>query len=144
MVTIRRMEEGDVKQAGRLEADNFSMPWSEEDFLEMLHQEYASYYVAECDGVITGMCGLRNLTGEGEITNVVVDGKYRRLGIAAMLMNKVLEDGNKLGVTAFTLEVRAGNEPAICLYRSLGFQTEGVRRNFYERPIEDALIMWKR
>lgn len=144
MVTIRHMEEEDVQQAGRLEADNFSMPWSADDFLGMLHQEYAYYYVAECEGVVIGMCGLRNLTGEGEITNVVVDGKYRRLGIAAMLMNRVLEDGNKIGIEAFTLEVRAGNEPAICLYLSLGFQTEGVRRDFYEVPVEDALIMWKR
>ena len=47
-------------------------------------------------------------------------------------------------MTAFTLEVRAGNRPAIALYEKYGFHTEGIRAGFYEKPVEDALIMWRR
>ena len=48
------------------------------------------------------------------------------------------------GVEDFTLEVRAGNDVAIRLYESLGFLTEGVRPHFYDKPVEDGLIMWLR
>ena len=59
-------------------------------------------------------------------------------------MEALLEQGAEMGITAFTLEVRNGNEPAIRLYESLGFVQEGLRRNFYENPKEDARIYWKR
>lgn len=149
MITVRRMEERDVTEAARLEADNFSQPWSEHAFLETLRCDYAYYYVAECDEMdnttkVVGICGLRNIAGEGEITNVVTNQNYRRMGIARTLLQKVLSDGAKLGIEAFTLEVRSTNQPAITLYEKLGFESVGVRKNFYTNPKEDALIMWKR
>lgn len=170
MITVRRMTEQDVKAAARLEAENFSEPWSEQAFLETLQCDYAYYYVAECgnpatelttksvtepkeklepvstteSSAIVGMCGLRNIAGEGEITNVVTDKEYRGKGIAEAVLQKVLADGTELGIEAFTLEVRAGNQPAIALYEKFGFEGVGVRKNFYSNPREDALIMWKR
>lgn len=149
MITVRRMEERDVTEAARLEADNFSQAWSEHAFLETLRCDYAYYYVAECDemdktGKVVGICGLRNIAGEGEITNVVTNQNYRRMGIAKMLLQRVLSDGEGLGIEAFTLEVRSTNQPAIALYEKLGFESVGVRKNFYTNPKEDALIMWKR
>lgn len=157
MLNIRRMEERDVRQAAALEAANFPDPWTEKAFLEALRLDYVFYYVAEekmeeppepaetgkGNGVV-GICGLRNLAGEGEITNVSVDSRYRRMGIAAAMLGRVLADGARLGIEAFTLEVRCGNFPAICLYEKFGFKREGVRRGFYENPKEDALILWKR
>lgn len=93
---------------------------------------------------VIGVCGLRNIAGEGEITNVSVDIRYRQKGVAAAMLQRALEDGAELGIEAFTLEVRCGNLPAIRLYEKFGFAGEGVRRGFYENPKEDALIMWKR
>ena len=60
------------------------------------------------------------------------------------MLRTLLDDSVKRGMTAFTLEVREGNDPAVSLYRKFGFITEGVRTGFYENPVEDALIMWKR
>ena len=60
------------------------------------------------------------------------------------MLLKLMEEGVKMGVEAFTLEVRKSNDSAIRLYESLGFVMEGIRKNFYEEPIEDALIMWRR
>jgi ribosomal-protein-alanine N-acetyltransferase len=54
-----------------------------------------------------------------------------------------MEEMEKEGIEAFTLEVRASNISAINLYEKLGFENKGVRKNFYEKPIEDAIIMWK-
>ncbi len=154
---IRRMEERDVRQAAALEAAHFSDPWTENAFLETLRLDYAHYYVAEAEMEeqsvpseegkgchVIGICGLRDIAGEGEITNVSVDIRYRRKGVAAAMLKRVLEDGAKLGIEAFTLEVRRGNLPAVRLYEKFGFAQEGVRRDFYENPREDALIMWKR
>lgn len=144
MIIVRRMKEHDVQEAARLEAENFSEPWSERAFLETLQCDYAYYYVAEWEKRIVGICGLRNIAGEGEITNVVTDGNYRRRGIAEALLQSVLKDGADMGIEAFTLEVRATNQPAISLYEKYGFESAGARKNFYSNPTEDALIMWKR
>lgn len=144
MITVRQMEAGDAVAAARLEADNFGTPWSEKAFLESLQCSYAYYYVAQEEDAIIGICGLRNMAGEGEITNVVVDKGYRRRGIAKALLQQVLNTGKELGIQAYTLEVRKSNKAAISLYEKFGFHQEGIRRDFYQKPCEDAVIMWKR
>lgn len=93
---------------------------------------------------IIGECGVRDIVGEGEITNVAVLPEFQGSGIASRMLRTLLDDSVKRGMTAFTLEVREGNDPAVSLYRKFGFITEGVRTGFYENPVEDALIMWKR
>ena len=144
MVTVREMKASDVEAVSEIEREAFSMPWSAEDFLEMVEADYAHYYVAESNGRIVGCCGVRNLMGEGEITNVVVAASYRRQGIGRQMLEYLLREVKTLGIGDCTLEVRVSNTPAIRLYESLGFQGEGIRPNFYEKPVEDALIMWKR
>lgn len=145
MLIIREMKAEDAEQAAALEAAIFSDPWTAGAFAETLCLDYAHYYVAEEKrGRIIGICGLRNIAGEGEITNVSVDVRYRQRGVAAALLQRVLEEGARLGIGDFTLEVRSGNLPAIHLYEKFGFKGEGVRRDFYANPREDALIMWKR
>ena len=141
-ILIRRMTEDDAPYLSAIDQKTFSMPWKTEDFLEMIAKESVAYYVAKIDGEIVGGAGVRNILGDGEITNVVVDENFRRRGIARRLLTELMDEGRRLGVTAFTLEVRAGNAPAINLYESLGFAGVGYRKNFYERPTEDALIMW--
>lgn len=141
---IRDMEAADVEASSVIEREAFSMPWSAADFLEMVEADYASYYVAELNGEIVGCCGIRRLADEGEITNVAVKAGYRKKGIAFSMMRYMLENAEKSGIGDCTLEVRVSNYPAIKLYEKLGFKGEGVRPKFYERPAEDALIMWKR
>lgn len=143
-VIIRELTAEDAEAVSQIEKEAFSMPWSVQDFLEMTEADYAHYYVAQADGEIAGCCGVRNLAGEGEITNVVVAQKFRGKGIGRKLMEYMLEEAASFGIGDCTLEVRAGNFPAIRLYESLGFQGEGIRPDFYEKPREDALIMWKR
>lgn len=144
MVRIRELEESDVAAVSAIERRTFSMPWKEADFLEMIQADYAYYYVAEENGQILGCCGIRNMAGEGEITNVAVDAPYRNHGIGKMLLAHVLQEAKLHGMEACTLEVRVSNEPAIRLYEYFGFKSEGIRPGFYDKPNEDALIMWKR
>ena len=143
-ILVREMEAGDVAAVSAIEASVFSMPWSADDFLEMIQADYAYYYVALYDGKIAGCCGIRDIAGEGEITNVVVDASLRRQKIARTMLEHMLAKAEERGIGAYTLEVRCSTLPAIRLYESLGFLGEGVRPGFYDKPKEDALIMWKR
>ena len=143
-ITIKPLTEDYVDQVCILEEEAFSMPWHKESFLEMIANKDARYLVALNEEEVVACCGLRNIVGEGEITNVVTKSTVRGQGIAGKLLTELLKQGCEMGVEAFTLEVRKSNQPAITLYEKLGFQTEGIRKNFYEKPVEDALIMWKR
>ena len=91
MILVRELTREDVEAVSKIEAETFSMPWSPEDFLEMVEADYAYYFVAEAEGEIAGCCGIRNIAGEGEITNVVVAAKYRRKGIGRSMMEYMLE-----------------------------------------------------
>lgn len=141
---IRRMTRADLAQVTANEALCFSMPWSRAALEQTLLRKETIYLVAEEDGRIVGHCGVTDIVGDGEITNVAVHPDYRRRGIGRELLAALLAEGEKAGITAFTLEVRAGNRAAVHLYEKAGFVSAGVRPGFYDRPKEDALIMWKR
>lgn len=146
MITIREMTLADVDRVCVLEEMAFSMPWHKESFVEMIENKDALYLVAddERSGVI-GCCGVRSIVGEGDITNVVVHPDFRQKGVAYEMLTQLLLRGEQdFGIKEFTLEVRYSNIGAIHLYEKLGFVSEGIRKNFYEEPVEDALIMWKR
>lgn len=144
MIQIRTLQKEDVEQAYKLEAENFSQPWLQSDFAEAVSNPKRIYLVAEEDGVIIGNCGLFQILSEGEISNVSVKKESRGKQIAFNMLQELFERAEKKGMNAFTLEVRESNLSAIKLYEKLGFRTEGIRKNFYSFPAENALIMWKR
>lgn len=141
-MTFRKMTEEDLIQVCEMEKEIFSQPWSKEGFLESIKQPYSHFFVAE-EECIVGYCGVHNLGGDGEITNVAVDKLWRKRHIGTKLLEYAMKEGKKEGIGAFTLEVRTSNQNAIALYHKLGFRELGKRKNFYENPVEDALIMWK-
>ena len=143
MVVYRKMTAEDVPFISRLE-ETFSMPWSADSFLEMISKEDARYYVAEEDGRLLGGCGVLMIAGEGNITNVAIAPEARNRGIGTALLRHLMAEGDREGLTAYTLEVRVSNAAAIHVYEKLGFVSAGVRPGFYEKPVEDALIFWKR
>ena len=140
MVIYRRMTPEDVPVISRLEEETFSMPWSAPSFLEMISKEDARYYVAEKDGKILGGCGVLMIAGEGNITNVVIAPEARNQGIGTAMLRHLMAEGDREGLTAYTLEVRISNVAAIHVYEKLGFESAGIRPGFYEKPVEDALI----
>ena len=164
--TVRRMREEDIPQVVEIEKIAFSRPWTKSIFKAVLLLPYAAYYVAVEDGEtgadavntvltgqesaefvpgkIVGVCGVKKIFEEGDISNVAVHPDYRGRGISRNMLEVLMREACEDGVQAFTLEVRAGNEIAVNLYESLGFCTEGIRPRFYEDPVEDGLIMWKR
>lgn len=143
-MNIRGMTEEDLEQVVELEQELFSMPWSYQGFQSALGREDTIYLVAEEEGRVAGYCGLMQILDEGDITNVAVDPSHRRKHIAQSMLSRLLELAGERGVGQVTLEVRESNLAARSLYQKLGFAEEGLRRNFYEKPVEHAVIMWKR
>lgn len=144
MVEIRELQDADIEALSVIEAASFSMPWSPQDFRDLLSRDYCMYLVALVDGQPVGCAGLTNICNEGNIDNVVVSEGYRGQGVATRLLSELLVRGENCGIEAFTLEVRVSNAAAIHVYEKLGFVSEGIRPRFYEKPIEDAMIMWRR
>lgn len=139
---IRQMQEEDMDQVYAIESSSFSRPWSRDSFSKSLSNPNNHYLVVEENGIIIGYCGLWGIVGEGEITNVAVDSHYRNQGIGEAMLEELIRQALDAGIDAFTLEVRLSNLSAIHLYHKLGFQDKAIRKNYYEAPIEDALIMW--
>lgn len=135
----------DIDAVTELERSSFSRPWPRSAFEEIVDKEDATYYLAEDvdNGKIVGGLVIFHILDEGDITNVAVAEDYRGQGIATSLMEYALEQGEAEGILDFTLEVRAGNEPAIRVYEKNGFEGVGIRPGFYEEPKEDALVMWR-
>lgn len=143
-VTIRPMTEEDLLQVETIEQESFSLPWSFDAFKSTLNREDTLYLVAEEESVILGYCGMYISFDEGEIPNVAVKKEFRSQGIGEVMMNELLSRAGERGVCSAFLEVRKSNEAAKRLYEKLGFEEAGIRKNFYEFPKEDAVIMWKR
>lgn len=141
---IRLMKEEDLGTVAQLEQTVFSVPWSEHNLRESLSRPEYLFLVAEEDGKITGYAGLLMIAGEGDVTNIAVFPENRGHGTGSALTEALISEGRKRGMNAFTLEVRVSNQSAIHIYEKLGFRSEGVRKGFYEKPKEDALIMWLR
>lgn len=143
---IRKMQRNDLDKVVALEAACFSMPWKYKDFEEALINPHRVYLVAEAKNQeIIGGCMLTEIAGEGDISNVAVDERFRGQKIATALLRELIAYGSaQYGIRAFTLEVRSKNIAAIKLYENAGFRQEGIRPNFYEKPKDDAIIMWKR
>lgn len=142
-LTIRRMEERDLDAVCQIEEETFSLPWSKKSFAESILLYHTIFLVAELNGLVAGYCGCYQSLEEAEIVNVAVKKELRGLGIGRKMLTELMNLGKGQGVFAYTLEVRVSNHTAIHLYESLGFESIGIRKNFYEKPTENAMIMWR-
>ncbi len=137
---IREMTEDDINEIAELEKECFSEPWSENSLREELTNETARFYVLRDKEKLFGYIGANNICNEVYITNVAVNKKYRGKGYGKTLVNHLIKQSELEKAFFITLEVRKSNENAIALYEKCGFKKIGERKNFYSKPIEDALI----
>jgi len=128
-----------------IEEASFTNPWTREMYMAELANAAVSYcYLARnADGQIAGFCSFWRVMDELHINNLAVLPQDRRTGAATALLQYVLGEGARLGATRATLEVRRSNEPARILYERFGFSVAGIRRAYYTKPVEDAIILWR-
>ncbi|MDR1801101.1 MAG: ribosomal protein S18-alanine N-acetyltransferase [Lachnospiraceae bacterium] len=130
-----------------LEEEAFPDPWTLSSITETINFRYAKTLIAylnEGSGEEAAAAGFIVLYDTGEdvdIARIGVKKAHRRLGIGRGLVNKAIEWANELKRSALTLDVRAGNEGAIAFYNTMGFKIDCIRKNFYQKPKEDAVLM---
>ena len=143
-VHIVPMTADHLDEIAALERVCFPDPWSRQMLAEELDNALSAFLVAlDSEGKVAGYAGLQVILDEGTVTNIAVRPDCRKQGVASQLLQVFLNfaQGNRLAF--LTLEVRASNYDAIALYGSRGFRSVGRRKNYYEHPQEDAVIMTK-
>ncbi|MBP3807142.1 MAG: ribosomal protein S18-alanine N-acetyltransferase [Eubacterium sp.] len=124
----------------KLEKDNFSDAWSEKSLEDTFEYDYNHLLVEKRDGKVVGYVIYSDVQGEAELLRIAVDKAYRRRGIAALLMQNMLDELTESGAERVSLEVRAHNISAVTLYKKFGFIDIFIRENYYTDPVDDALI----
>ncbi|HET7746120.1 MAG TPA: ribosomal protein S18-alanine N-acetyltransferase [Vicinamibacteria bacterium] len=125
-----------------------SHPWTERHFRGALEGERSRVLVLRrpweppdpTEG-IAAYCVIESVAGEVHVHNLGVAPGLRRQGLGRRLLALALGSARRAGARVAHLEVRAGNGPAIALYRQAGFEPVGLRRNYYSSPSEDALLL---
>ncbi len=134
-----------LNDVAELERTCFSNPWSRNMLAEELENACSAFLVAldAENGNVVGYAGLLAVVDEGCITKMAVRPDCRRGGVAGQLLDVFIRFAEGSGLAFLTLEVRESNYAAIALYGSRGFRGEGRRKNYYDHPKEDAIIMTK-
>ena len=144
MFKIIPMTSDHIEQVVKLEEVTFHIPWTRADFERELNEnKMAIYFVAVIDEKVVGYAGLWHVVTEGHITNIAILEDYRRMGIGAAFIEKIIQTAKENEMIGITLEVRISNIPAQKLYTKYGFKPEGFRKKYYQDTGEDAVIMWK-
>ena len=130
MFKIIPMTSDHIEQVVKLEEVTFHIPWTRADFERELNEnKMAIYFVAVIDEKVVGYAGLWHVVTEGHITNIAVLEDYRRMGIGAAFIEKIIETAKENEMIGITLEVRISNIPAQKLYTKYGFKPEGFRKH---------------
>jgi len=140
---FRYMREEDIDQVLEVEHASFTTPWSREAFYnELYNNKFAVYIVLEHDQRVIGYCGVWIVIDEAHITNVAILPEFRGRKLGDAMMRKLMKVAQDMGAKTMSLEVRVTNYIAQSLYRKMGFQNGGIRKNYYSDNLEDALVMW--
>ena len=140
---FHKWSENDRLEIFQLEKDIFSDSWSLYAIDESINCPAFVGYILTDEGETVGYYGFYAIPPEGHIANVAVVEKHRGKKYGIELLNHMIRTGDLCEILDYTLEVRVSNEPAINLYKKLGFKQEGLRKKFYDDG-EDAIIMWRR
>lgn len=142
-LNIRAMREDDLPEVLTLESACSATPWSRKSFTFELQNPHSLLITAECDGKIIGFVCFRTTLDSTSLMNLAVSPAYRLRGVGTLLLDKGLRIlARKWPEATFvTLEVRESNRSAILLYERSGFRKSGLRKEYYRKPSENALIM---
>ena len=155
IIEIKKDQAEYISQIAALESAIFSDPWSAKSIVETLENPQAKIWAATTaeksapgqprttgqKSAILGYVIFYYVLDEGEIARIATAPEHRRQGVAARLLEKMRAFSRAQNITRWLLDVRSSNEPAIHFYEVTGFTRDGVRKNFYANPAEDAILM---
>ena len=131
----------DAAAIAEMEHQIFTDAWSEKSVLDTMSQKNAVCLTAEEAGRIIGYVLAYTAADEAEIARIAVTEEFRRRGTARAIMQELEAVCSKNGIRRLLLDVRESNQGARTFYTDMGFREDGVRRQFYENPQEDGILM---
>lgn len=140
-IQLREMVVEDIPAIVAIERLSFSTPWSRAAFFSEIGKPFSFKRVASSADTIAGYICVNHILDEAHIMNLAVHPGFRRLGIATILLKEALKELKRKGADFFYLEVRFSNLAARKFYERSGFRVVGRRKNYYQSPEEDALLM---
>lgn len=140
-ITLRRARSEDAGDIYALEQECFVKPWSLESVTQGLQNPCSRFFMAEKGKTPIGYAGMLVAADEGYILNIAVAEKYRRLGVGKLLVRALTGQAMEEKLSFLTLEMRESNLAAAALYSGCGFSQAGLRRGYYQKPDEDAVLM---
>ena len=158
IIEIKKDQQQYISEIAALESDIFPDPWSEKSIRDTLENPQARIWAiisrqappCSCASTAPEHAGKPQLLGyvifyyvldEGEIARIATSPQHRRQGVAVRLLEKMRAFSYEQNRTRWLLDVRISNETAIHFYKAAGFAEDGVRKNFYANPPEDAILM---
>lgn len=143
MITVMRTAQIHVNEIYEIEKESFPDPWSVSAISQEIADKHSVCFVALYNTRVVGHVTMRHIINEGHISNIAVAKKDQRMGVGSLLLSALIDEAIKMEMIGVTLEVRQSNTAAIKLYQNHDFVEEGRRKNYYQSPTEDALIMWR-
>ncbi len=140
-IILKCADKSCIDAISQIETECFSDPWSKTAIEQFLSYPQNTILCAFLDDKLCGYVSETLVLDEIQIANVAVSESWRRQGIASILIEALINKCYSQKVSFVTLEVRKSNTPAINLYTKFGFKAEGIRKNYYKTPVEDAIIM---
>ncbi len=144
MNELKTLSVADAPMLALLEKECFSCPWSEESFYECLGNDRFYFVGLFESGELIGYGGLVTVLDEGDVANIAVRSDKRGQGHGKTLLTALCQEAKRRGVVYLHLEVRESNAPARHLYENFGFLTDGIRKKYYTKPQENAVLMTKK
>ncbi len=141
---VRRMREEDLPAVRAIEIMSFSNPWSDSTFRGEVQNTSVSFplvVVRRPGEEVVAYIVFWQIRDDVQVNNVAVHPECRGLGLGEAVMRFAIAKVRAAGAGFMTLEVRKSNVPAVSLYRKLGFEVLGDRKNYYTKPDEDAYVM---
>ena len=138
---IRRSHPDDATAIAEMELNIFGDPWGQKDIFSYICSDTGMCFTALDGGEVIGYIIGRKIPPEGEIYRIAVRPDRRQRGIGYRLLSYALKTERGSGVETVFLEVRESNIPARALYKAYGFNEISIRKNYYQNPTENAVIM---
>lgn len=140
---ITKMNETHLKAVMEIEQNSFSHPWSENSFSDEMKKDSSYLFVALQNDEVIGYAVMATVLDEGSLLDIAVSKNHRRKGVAKELFATLCDIAKEKKLSFITLEVRSSNESARKFYEKSGFECVAIRKNYYSKPIEDAVLMTK-
>lgn len=141
---VAAMRVPDLTEVMAIERQAYPVPWSHGNFVDSLAAGYPAEVLRGPRAELLGYWVVMPGVDEMHLLNITVAPAWQGRGLAVTMLDRLVADCRRVGMTQLWLEVRLGNERARAVYRRYGFAEVGRRRAYYpvqEGPREDAILM---